>query len=133
MRFAHVSFGLLLLVVLTVTPCFAQSQSPAFTAHWPLDETKSGTVEDVAGQTKVAWQGSKVNQKEPVGKAFAFGKREDRIDTSNKAVIPEDGDFTICMWISIRQSWDDLVQTEDDGSLHQALSNDLPMIDIHRR
>ena len=29
--------------------------------------------------------------------------------------------------------WDDLVQGEDDSSLHQALSNDLPMIDIHRR
>ena len=29
--------------------------------------------------------------------------------------------------------WDDLVQTEDDSSLHQASSEDLPMIDIHRR
>ena len=29
--------------------------------------------------------------------------------------------------------WDDLVQTEDDSSLHQASSEDLPMIDIHQR
>ena len=29
--------------------------------------------------------------------------------------------------------WDDLVQTEDDSSLHQASSEDLPMIDIYRR
>ena len=29
--------------------------------------------------------------------------------------------------------WDDLVQAHGDHSLHQALSNDLPMIDIHRR
>ena len=29
--------------------------------------------------------------------------------------------------------WDDLVQAEDDGSLHQASPEDLPMIDIHRR
>ena len=28
-------------------------------------------------------------------------------------------------------AWDDLVQAEDDHSLHQALSDDLPMIDIH--
>ena len=30
-------------------------------------------------------------------------------------------------------AWDDLVQAEDDGSLHQASPEDLPMIDIHRR
>ena len=29
--------------------------------------------------------------------------------------------------------WDDLVQDEDGHSLHQALSDDLPMIDIHQR
>ena len=29
--------------------------------------------------------------------------------------------------------WDDLVQADGDHSLHQALSDDLPMIDIHRR
>ncbi len=29
--------------------------------------------------------------------------------------------------------WDDLVQAEDDRSLHQAFFEDLPMIDIHRR
>ena len=30
-------------------------------------------------------------------------------------------------------AWDDLVQADDDHSLHQALSDDLPMIDIHQR
>ena len=30
-------------------------------------------------------------------------------------------------------AWDDLVHAEDDGSLHQAFFEDLPMIDIHRR
>ena len=112
--------GLLLLVVLTATPCFAQSQSPALTAHWPLDETKSGTVEDIAGQTKVAWQGSKVNQKGPVGKAFAFGQREDRIDTGNKAIIPENGDFTVCMWISTRQSGQGHLFSNNGGQRHRA-------------
>ena len=29
--------------------------------------------------------------------------------------------------------WDDLVQAEDDHSLHQASAEDVPMIDIHRR
>ena len=29
--------------------------------------------------------------------------------------------------------WDDLVQAEDDRSLHQASPEDVPMIDIHRR
>ena len=29
--------------------------------------------------------------------------------------------------------WDDLVQAEDDHSLHQATPDDLPMIDIHQR
>ena len=29
--------------------------------------------------------------------------------------------------------WNDLVQADDDRSLHQASPNDLPMIDIHRR
>ena len=30
-------------------------------------------------------------------------------------------------------AWDDLVQADDDRSLHQATPDDLPMIDIHRR
>ena len=30
-------------------------------------------------------------------------------------------------------AWDDLVQAEDDHSLHQASAEDVPMIDIHRR
>ena len=30
-------------------------------------------------------------------------------------------------------AWDDLVQAEDDSSLHQASPEDVPMIDIHRR
>ncbi|MCA9247713.1 MAG: LamG domain-containing protein, partial [Planctomycetales bacterium] len=87
--------------------CLAQRQgraAPKLVAHFPFDETKPGPVADAAGGQPVVRQGQAVGKAGPVGRAYQFAGRGDRVSTGNKTLIPADDDFTILMWIATRQT-----------------------------